>query len=236
MTLVLFLACTAQAPAVVAHRGLGVPDAEENAPDHLAAAFAAGFGAELDLRLDGAGCAGDPSRAGEDGCFDLGHSAPNGHTLAEAVAALDALDADAAGPTLVLDIVDDPDRAVSLHLFDYLAAALPGTLPGSTPILVQSSSLASLAMLAAQRDTLPPDLDLRLAVTYFVDPEFTVPDYVDVVVTNVAELPETPLPVPVAVFGVASQSSVKAALYAESDVDWVITDMPTRVAALLPEP
>jgi len=118
---------------------------------------------------------------------------------------------------------------------EYLSAALPGTVLGQTPILLESSSLDGLAMIHASVETLHPDLDLRLAVTYFADPELTVPDYVDVVVTHIGELPTDPMPVPVAAFGVATQSSVKAAMYASSDVRWVITDVPTRVAVITDE-
>ncbi len=234
--ILLVLACVPNTPAIVAHRGLGVlPDSEENAPDHLAAAFEAGFGAELDLRIDGDGCGGEPSAAAVEGCFDLGHSAPNGHTFAEVVEAFSAMDADLAGPTLVLDVVNDPDRQVSLQIVEYLSVALPGTVLGQTPILLESSSLDGLAMIHASVETLHPDLDLRLAVTYFADPELTVPDYVDAVVTHIGELPTDPMPVPVAAFGVATQSSVKAAMYAASDVQWVITDVPTRVAGITDE-
>lgn len=228
------LACTPNHPTVISHRGLGVlPDTEENRPDHFVAAFEAGFGVELDLRLDGDGCDGEPERAALDGCFDLGHTEPNGHTLAEVVEAFAALDPALADRPLVLDIVNDPDRSVTLQLIPYLAAALPGTPLATTPLLLQSTSLDAVAMLEASRAATQPELDIRLAATYFADPELTVPDYVDAVVTNIAELPAPPLPVPVATFGVASQSSIKASLYAESDVRWIITDVPSRVADLI---
>lgn len=230
--ILLLLACRTNDPAVIAHRALGIEEgADENQPGLALAALEAGFGAELDLRLDGEGCGGDPSRAAEEGCFDLGHSAPNGHTLAEVVPLLSELSASGnPRPPLLLDIVNDPDRAVSLQLLRYLAA----NAPEGYPLLVQSSSTDAVAILVGERDQIVIDHDVQLGVTYFADPEFTVPDFVDFVVVNIAELPPVPMPVPVAAYGVASASSWKSALYAPSEVRWVITDFPTRGAAFTP--
>jgi hypothetical protein len=226
MTLLL-LGCTLNAPIVVAHRALGVHESgEENLPSNALIALEAGFGVELDLRLDGDGCEGDPWRAAVEGCFDLGHTVANGYTLADVVPLLAEIQVrhgeDA--PPLVLDVVNDPDRAVSEQLMVYLSR----NAPANYPILVESSSEDGVAILSGRRAALVTPSAVQLGITYFADPEFTVPDFVDLVVVNIAELPPAPLPAPVAVYGVASASSWKSALYATSDVQWVITDFPTR--------
>lgn len=230
--ILLLLACQLNEPRIIAHRALGLSEGgEENQPGLALLALEQGFGAELDVRLDGDGCGGDPSRAAEEGCFDLGHTEPNGHTLAEVVPLLAELEADGeARPPLLIDIVNDPDRAVSRQLLRYLAA----NAPADFPFLVQSSSVDSVAILLGGLDGVVIDPNIQFGVTYFADPEFTVPDFVDFVVVNIAELPPAPMPVPVAAYGVASSSSWKSALYATSDVRWVITDFPTRGAAFTP--
>ncbi len=221
----LLLGCAANDPALVAHRGLGVlPDAEENVPDHLVAALEAGFGAEVDLRVDGDGCAGDPARAATEGCYDLGHTAPNGHTLAELAELVGALPEAPAGP-LFLDVVNDPDRAVTLTLLDWL-----GTVPfGTLPLIVQTSSAESLAMFDALRQEQGAP-EVMLGLTSFTNPEFTPPTGADLLVVNLAELPVAPMPLPVAVYGVSTEHAWALAQTASSDVRWVITDLPGRFA------
>ncbi len=229
--ILLLLACRLNEPIVISHRALGGDGGgEENLPGPALGLLAEGFGVELDVRLDGDGCGGDPSRALLEGCFDLGHTSPNGHTLDELVPLIADIEHEGPPPPLLIDIVNDPERAVSTQILPYLAA----NLPSGYPVLVQSSSVSSVAMLTVSRADLAVDTDIRVGVTYFADPEFTVPDFVDLVVVNIAELPPAPMPVPVAAYGVASASSWKSALYASSDVEWVITDFPTRAAAFTP--
>lgn len=226
MMVVLALACTLNEPVLVAHRALGVEaGAEENVPAHVLEAFEQGFGAEIDIRLDGPGCDGDPSRAAAEGCFDLGHTEPNGYTLAHVIDALAALEADSDRP-LVLDVVNDPDHAVTTQLVRYLAdgAQVP------VPLVVQTSSAEGLALLDVARDDVILPVDLQLGLTYFANPEFTPPDGADLYVVNIAELPVLALPLPVAVFGVATEHSMALAETATSDVRWVITDVPARFA------
>ncbi len=220
-------ACTLNEPILVAHRALGVvEDAEENQPNHVVAAFEQGFGAEIDIRLDGDGCSGDPSLAEVEGCFDLGHTEPNGHTLANVVDAVWALPELPSGRPLILDIVNDPDHLTVLQLLAYLASVDPLPLP----VVVQTSSAEGLAMLDALRNDSLVDGDLSFALTYFTNPEFTAPAGADLIISNIAELPASPMPVPVAVFGVATESAWSQAVYAASDVRWVITDFPGRFA------
>jgi hypothetical protein len=228
--MLLLAGCTVNDPVIVAHRALGVGDDDaENNPGHAVEALEAGFGVELDIRLDGEGCGGDPWRAASEGCFDLGHTQPNGHTLADLVDLLPELryPDPRSSPPLVLDVVNDPDRAVSLQILEYVA----WHVPDSQPVIVESSSEDGLAIVAGERTRVRPDDPVLLGLTYFADPEFTVPDYVDILVVNIAELPSAPLLVPVAVYGVASASTWKMTRYATSDVAWVITDFPTRAEA-----
>ena len=217
--------CTLNEPILVAHRALGVvEDAEENQPAHVVTAFEQGFGVEIDIRLDGDGCEGDPSLAGSQGCFDLGHTEPNGHTLADVIDAVWGLPELPAGRPLILDIVNDPDHLTVRHLLPYLGSVDP--LP--VPVVVQTSSTEGLAMLDALRDETPVDGDLSFGLTYFTNPEFTAPPGADLIISNIVELPASPMPVPVAVFGVATESAWSQAVYAASDVRWVITDFPGR--------
>ena len=228
---VFLLACSRQHPGIVAHRALGVNETtDENDPANMLAAFSAGYGAETDLRVDGDGCEGKLERLETDGCFDLGHSAPNGHTLAEL---LDTLESgwtdDFGGQTLLLDVVNDPDRTLTLALVPFLRQRLASSPLSEIDLMIQSSSVEGIALLRGQLDAEPVQFPLRLGITWFVNPSLTVPDSAEFAVVHIAELPLVPMPVPVAVFGVASESSYKQAIYAESEVEFVITDFPQRI-------
>lgn len=224
MTLLLALACAQNEPMLVAHRALGVEaGADENQPVNVLEAFEQGFGAEIDIRLDGPGCDGDPSRAAAEGCFDLGHTEPNGYTLADVMDALTALE-DAPERPLVIDVVNDPDHAVTTQIVRYLADG--PQVP--VPVLLQTSSAEGLAILDVARDDVILPVDLQLGLTYFANPEFTPSEGADLYVVHIAELPVLALPLPVAVFGVATEHSMALAETAASDVRWVITDVPGR--------
>jgi hypothetical protein len=223
-------------PEIVAHRALGFTEGgEENQPHNVLLAFQNGFGAEIDLRTDGEGCA-EGEDPGETGCFDMGHSKPNGHRFSEVIAQLaEGWEAGFDHHTLVIDIANDSDNLVSTNLMEYLFRALPANGLETLKLLVQSSAFEDLEVLRFAYDQYldggGAPLDLRIAITYFANPELPLPEYVDAMVCNISELPSLPeVPQEVAVFGVDSWGGWKQALFSSSRVTMVITDYPYRFA------
>lgn len=229
--ILLAAACSRQTPGIVAHRALGVAESpEENSPANVVLAFQQGFGAEVDLRVDGPGCEGDLNRLSTEGCFDLGHVRSNGYTLADVLNLLDVHWTESfGGQVLLLDIANDTDRALTQTLLSYLRHRLSNSPLSTLKIYVQSSSVEGIALLRGQLEAEPVDFPLLLGITWFANPALTVPDSADFAIVHISELPLVEMPVPVGVFGVASEASYKQAVYAESEVVFVITDFPSRV-------
>lgn len=225
------MACERQSPSIVAHRALGVAEStDENRPENIVLALQAGFGAEVDIRADGEGCGTEATERAFDGCFDLGHTSPNGRTFAELLDLLEqGWTPEMEGGALLLDVVNDPDRLISTSILPYLSERVTGTPLESLRWMLQSSSVEGIVLIRGQLEADPLDFPLLLGITWFVNPSLTVPDSADFAVVHVAELPLVPMPLPVGVFGVSSLSSYKQAIYAESEVAWVITDFPARM-------
>jgi len=212
-------ACVDDMPPIIAHRALGVGDEAENLPANVPLALAAGFGAEVDIRGDGA----RP--------FELGHLRPNGHTLPEVFAELRAAwQPSFAGKMLILDVSNDEDFAVTDGLIGLVYAEIPGTELEALELVVEAANLEMLQRLRTFHDARSPRLNIRFALTYWYATEYTVPDWVDIVVANVSELPEFAHPKPLLIFGVESRNTLRQALMTHSRVLGVITDHPRRAA------
>lgn len=206
-------------PVIIAHRTLGVGADEENLPANVPLAFAAGFGAEVDVRGDGA----RP--------LELGHLSPNGHDLLEVFAAVrGAWQPDFAGRILVIDISDDTGDAVTNNLVDVLYAEVPGTELAALDLIVESANDETLARMAAYHAAAGGTLPLRFALTYWHAPEYTAAGFIDLVSTSVTELPAYAHPKPLLLFSVESRNALRDALTSRSTVLGVITDHPRRAA------
>lgn len=207
-------------PVIIAHRGLGVGEDGENIPANAPCAFALEFGVEFDVRGDGA----RP--------FELGHLAPNGHDLYEVFAAIRAeWQPSWAGRVLIIDVSDDTGDVVSNGLIDLIYDEIAGTEQASLDIIVESSTIDSLARLRAYHDARPePRLALRFAMTYWYSPEYTQPPWIDLVAANVTEIGDFAHPKPLLLFGAETRNTLRQALTSRSDVFGIVTDHPRRVA------
>lgn len=211
----------AQDPLIVAHRAQGVGPPGENMVANAAAALQAGFGVELDIRGDG------------ELRFELGHLSPSGQTLGDALTAVEAgWDPDMAGQLLVLDIANDRGDQVSGELLEYLRFRLEGSPLRALHFIVQSSTVESLARLFASLDPEVTPLTVSFAMTYWSSPEYTLPDWVDLLSTSVREMGGYPYPRPLLLFGVEERAAYRAAVNAPGEVFALITDHPRRLANL----
>lgn len=207
-------------PIIIAHRAQGVGPDGENLPANVPLVFAAGFGAEVDVRGDGA----RP--------FELGHLAPNGHDLHEVFAAVAAAwRPDFAGRVLVIDVSDDTGDAVSNGLIDAIYADVAGTELEALQLIVESSNDETLSRMVALQSRRAPALPIRFAQTYWHAPEYTTAAWVDLVATSVTELGEFAHPKPLLLFNVETRNAYRDALTSHSEVFAVITDHPRRAAA-----
>lgn len=218
----LLASCADDAPEfIVGHRAQGVGDTEENRAANVPRLFAEGFGAEIDIRGDGA----------RD--FELGHFSPNGDTLGDVFDVLeDTWQPEFAGTVLLLDIANDHADTVSNTLIDFLYDRVPGTPLEALQLIVQSSNIESLARLHGASLHRTGELDLLFALTYWLSTEYTTASWIDLVTGNVSSFGELRHPKPVVLFGVETRSSYRRAIESRAEVIGVITNHPRRIAEL----
>lgn len=210
-----------QYPLVIAHRAQGVGEHGENIVANVPKCFAAGFGAEIDVRGDG------------ELDFELGHMEPQGHDLAEALEAIDQeWEYEFEGRVLIVDVANDGGDRVSDGLVRFLHEAVPGTSLTKLRFVIQSSNEETLDRMIAHYREEPEPLDIRFATTYWTSPELTPPDWLDLVTANAKEIGELPQPKPLMLFGVESRAMYRNVARSSSDVYAVITDHPRRIAEL----
>jgi hypothetical protein len=206
-------------PPIIAHRSLGIGEPGENVAANVPLALASGFGAEIDVRGDGA----QP--------FELGHLAPNGDTLSDVFAGLrNGWRSSMSGQILILDIANDEGGVVSQHIVDKVYDEIVGTVLVELQIVITGANLEMLAKMRASQDAHTPKLDISFALTYWYAPEYSVPAWVDIVMANARELPTFEHPHPVLLFGVETRAAMREALTSHSEIIGVITDHPRRAA------
>ena len=210
-------ACVDEMPQIIAHRSLGVGEPGENVAANVPVALALGFGAEIDIRGDGK----EP--------FELGHLAPNGDTLHDALSAVrHGWRSSMAERMLILDIANDEGGLVSQSIVAAVYDEVSGNSLADLQFVITGANLEMLARMRALHDVRSPKLDIRFALTYWYTPEYAVPEWVDIVMTNARELPAFAHPHPVLVFGVETRSAMREALTSHSEIIGVITDHPRR--------
>jgi|GEM_PF-2135861 len=213
--------CAPTSHPIIAHRAQGLGLGGENEVANIVPALDAGFGVEIDIRGDGA----LP--------FELGHNAPEGETLDDALDAIDeAWRDDFVGLPFVLDIADDEQDRVSNELVAHLLDRVEGTDLARLDWIVQSSNETALGRLQAAWAAAETDVDVGFGLTLWTTIEYAVPSWVDYVVTNVNEVPSWPHPKPLILFGVADRSSYRQLQNSPSDVAAILTDHPRRVKGL----
>ena len=206
---------------IIGHRAQGVGEPGENLAANVPLLFAAGFGAEVDIR-------GDGKRP-----FELGHFGPSGESLDDVFIGLEAAWTPIfAGQTLVLDIANDRRDLVSNNLIGFLENRVAGTSLDAIVFVVQSSNIQSLARLQGSYVQSGSTLDVRFALTYWISTEYSTASWINLVVGNVAAFGELSHPKPVLLFGVESRASYRRAVESRNDVIGVITNHPRRVAEL----
>lgn len=213
--------CDPPRPAIIAHRSQGVGEPGENKVANMPLVLEAGFGLELDVRADGV----LP--------FELGHNSPEGETLDEALDAIEAAwQPSFAGLPLVVDIADDDRDRVTETLVPHLLERIEGSELRDLGWILQNSSETSLGRLQAAYAAADTDVELKFGLTLWTVVEYSIPSWVDYVVTNVNELPSWPHPKPLILFGVASRASYEQVESSASEVAGVLTDHPRRIANL----
>lgn len=212
-------------PRIISHRAHGVAGVfEENKASNVPALMTNGFGVEIDIRADG------------ERPFELGHNGPQGENLEDVLTSLEDVWTDElAGQILVLDISNDDDDGITRRLIPYLEERVPGTVLEELDFIVQVSQEPSLLAMRVQADDRDLPFSIRFALTQWIAPEYTVPEWVDFLVGNINEMPTYPFPKPLILFGVQSRSSYEQVVNHPAEVFGVLTDHPRRIQTFQPD-
>ena len=115
-------------------------------------------------------------------------------------------------------------------LMQFLHEAVFQTKLEQLRFVVQSSNEETLDRLLAHHEDTPGTIDVRFATTYWTTPEFTPPEWLDLVTANAKEIGDMPYPKSLMLFGVESRAMYRNVATSANDVYAVITDHPRRIA------